>query len=84
MFRKKSKIISQLKESFGKLKNEEFNFDLITKYFEVSKKEHFQISNRTYDDLDMDEFFMFADRTVSKPGQQFLYRKLRSYDSKNV
>ncbi|GET22025.1 MutS-related protein [Prolixibacter denitrificans] len=68
-----------LQQSFGKLKDATFDFDSIGKYFR--KKQHpdaFQIiSDKTCDDLDFEELFMFLDRTQSKVGQQYLYNKLR-------
>jgi hypothetical protein len=68
-----------LQQSFGKLKDATFDFDSIGKYFR--KKKHpdaFQvISDKTCDDLDFEELFMFLDRTQSKGGQQYLYNKLR-------
>ncbi len=79
MFRKKS-TKDTLAGSFGKVKNTSFDFDSISKYF--YKKDHsgsYQvISDRTCKDLDFEEFFMFADRTLSKPGQQYLYDTLRT------
>lgn len=65
--------------SFGKIKEDAFNFDLIETYFRNKKHEFaFQIlSDKTCQDLDFDELFMFVDRTQSKVGQQYLYDKLR-------
>jgi hypothetical protein len=66
--------------TFGELKNDSFNFEQIEKYF--GKKEHsnsFQLlGDKTCNDLDFQELFMFVDRTESRVGQQFLYDKLRS------
>lgn len=74
------KEIIKLKEAFGKVKNEDFNFELIEGYFR--KKDHagsFQVlSDKTCQDLDFDELFMFLDRTNSKVGQQYLYDQLRT------
>lgn len=68
-----------LHKSFGELKDTTFDFDSIEKYFR--KKQHsdaFQIiSDKTCNDLDFEELFMFLDRTQSKVGQQYLYNKLR-------
>ncbi|MDA3816269.1 MAG: hypothetical protein PF486_02760 [Prolixibacteraceae bacterium] len=66
--------------TFGDLKNDSFDFEQIKKYF--GKKDHsnsFQLlSDKTCNDLDFEELFMFVDRTESRIGQQFLYGKLRS------
>lgn len=65
--------------TFGQLKNETYNFEWIEKYFtKKDKSQAFQvISNKTCNDLDFEELFMFLDRTTSKVGQQYLYNKLR-------
>ena len=77
--KRKKKDTKRLLESFGKLKVESFDFDLIEKYFR--NKDHsgqFQVlSDKTCNDLDFQELFMFIDRTHSKIGQQFLYNKLK-------
>ena len=76
--RKKNKI-EHFKASFGKLKDEEYNFELIEKYFrDKDNSGSFQeLSDKTCSDLDFEELFMFLDRTTSKIGQQCLYNKLR-------
>jgi DNA mismatch repair ATPase MutS len=80
---KKKKIIDTLKASFGQVKDDDFRFDLITKYF--SNKDNakaFQVlSDKTCNDLDFEELFMFLDRTTSKVGQQCLYNTLRAIPS---
>ncbi len=35
------------------------------------------LSDKTCNDMDFEELFMFIDRTRSKEGQQYLYKKLR-------
>lgn len=69
---------------FGKIKDESFNFDWIKKYFDKKDKTdaYHVITNKTCNDMDFEELFMFIDRTGSKVGQQFLYNKLRTI-SKN-
>ncbi|BAX81984.1 MutS-related protein [Labilibaculum antarcticum] len=88
IFNCKKKQAEQLKASFGKLKDESFSFELIEKYFR--NKDHSEslqmLSDKTCNDLDFDELFMFLDRTNSKIGQQYLYNKLREIpsDSKHL
>jgi hypothetical protein len=83
MFETNKKTKERLLKSFGKIKNEIFYFESIEKYFR--NKEHndtFQIlSDKTCNDLDFNELFMFLDRTSSKVGQQFLYNTLRTIPS---
>jgi hypothetical protein len=87
-FKTKKKIRKKLAESFGRLKEDSFNFESVEKYFR--KKDHRNdsqvLSDKTCNDLDFNELFMFADRTTSKVGQQYLYNMLRTIpqDNKNL
>ncbi len=77
---RKKKTIEKLKESFGQFKDDDFQFDWIERYF-VNKdnSDSFQVlSDKTCNDLDFEELFMFLDRTTSKVGQQCLYNHLRA------
>lgn len=67
-------------KSFGKLKDDPYDFELIERYFRNKyHSENFQVlSDKTCNDLDFEELFTFLDRTYSAVGQQFLYDKLRS------
>ena len=90
MFRnRKKRIKEKLLSEFGNLKTDSFNFEYIESYFR--KKDHsgdFQtLSDKTCNDLDFQELFMFIDRTNSKVGQQYLYNKLRNipaYSTANI
>lgn len=78
-FNKKKKIEKRLKTSFGKLKRDSFDFKNIERYFRKkdNSKAYQVISDKTCNDLDFDDLFMFLDRTNSKIGQQYLYNTLR-------
>jgi len=81
MFRnRKKRIEEKLLAEFGNLKEGFFDFEYIESYFR--KKEQsaaFQtLSDKTCNDLDFQELFMFVDRTNSNVGQQFLYNRLRN------
>ncbi|WP_430974336.1 MutS-related protein [Sunxiuqinia rutila] len=80
IFKLKKKKIQELIESFGKIKDDSFNFNLIEKYFKAKdNSDSFQtLSDRTCNDLDFHELFMFLDRTASKVGQQYLFQRLRT------
>ena len=80
---KKKRKIERLAKSFGLIKDDEYYFELIEKYFwNNDNTSSFQIlSDRTCNDLDFEELFMFLDRTNSKVGQQYLYNKLRNIPS---
>lgn len=81
-FRSKKRIFEQLESSFGKMKTERLNFDLISRYFVNKDHSNAQqvLSDQVCDDLDFDLFFSYIDRTSSKIGQQFLYSELRAID----
>lgn len=60
-----------------------FSFEYIDRYFR--KKDHedsFHIlSDKTCQDLDFEDLFIFLDKTSSRIGQQYLYNKLRLFDT---
>ena len=74
------KIKEKLLCTFGNFKDDSFDFELIEQYFKKkNNSEEFQVlSDKTCNDLDFQELFMFIDRTTSKVGQQILYNKLRT------
>ncbi|MFC2187549.1 DNA mismatch repair protein MutS [Fulvivirgaceae bacterium LMO-SS25] len=79
MFKSRKKKKEELLANYSKIKNGTFYFNRIRQYFlNNDTSTAFQvISDKTYEDLDLDELFMFIDRTSSKIGQQFLYHALR-------
>jgi hypothetical protein len=83
MFNRRNRLKDGLIESFGKIKEDSFNFENIEKYFRKKDQSGtFQVlSDKTCNDLDFPELFMFVDRTTSKVGQQFLYNTLRTIPS---
>jgi len=80
MFETRKKTRERLIGSFGRLKSDSFYFESIEKYFKNKiHDEDFQVlTDKTCKDLDFNELFMFADRTTSYVGQQFLYDTLRT------
>jgi len=86
IFMSKKKDIERLKSSFGKMGDDRYDFDLIEQYFRRKDNSRaFQIlSDKTCNDLDFQELFMFIDRTCSKVGQQYLYNKLRTIPEDTV
>ncbi|MFI2742754.1 DNA mismatch repair protein MutS [Zhouia sp. PK063] len=73
-------MLQRLKESFGKPKDDFFDFDDIKKYFrnKDNSTAYQVVSDKTCNDLDFDDLFMFLDRTHSKVGQQYMYNHLRA------
>jgi DNA mismatch repair ATPase MutS len=76
---RRKKDREKLLEAFGNLKDDSFYFEQIDSYFRKKDNSNtFQVlSDKTCNDLDFQELFMFVDRTNSKVGQQYLYNKLR-------
>ena len=87
MFRLKSKKKqkAELLTNYHKIKRSPFYFDSIARYFSGSDKTDIYqvISDKTYQDLDLDEVFMYVDRTVSKVGQQYYYHIFRTIPHDN-
>lgn len=89
MINSRKRIIKEkLLNEFGTIKDVSFSFEYIESYFRKKiQSDTFQVlSDKTCNDLDFHEFFMIADRTNSKVGQQYLYNKLRTIplDSDNL
>lgn len=80
IFNRKKAIKDKLLSAFGRLKEDSFNFDLIEKYSKGKEPDNnFQrLSDKTCNDLDFEELFMFVDKTNSRIGQQYLYHKLKN------
>jgi hypothetical protein len=80
MFDRKTKTKEKLAASFGKVNSDFIDFESIEKYFRKKDKSNALqvISDKTCNDMDFEEFFMFADRTTSRIGQQFFYDTLRT------
>ncbi|KAA9331231.1 MutS-related protein [Adhaeribacter soli] len=78
MFRSKEKAL--ILKNCHQQKTDTFYFGKIERYFLKSDKVSYKqvISVKTFQDLDLDEIFMLADRTISRVGQQFLYHVLRT------
>jgi hypothetical protein len=70
----------------SKLKTKPFNFSHIEQYFLLaeSKGALQSISERTHQDLDLDDVFKFIDRTSGSVGQQYLYYQLRTIPADNT
>lgn len=72
------KKIEEIRTAWGNPKNESFDFDYISKYADTVKENKFhQLTDQTIEDIDFYGLFAFIDRTTSKVGQQFLYKKIK-------
>ncbi|MEP6737326.1 MAG: hypothetical protein ABJA70_17510 [Chryseolinea sp.] len=72
-----SRQLEQLRATWGEQKTGPFYFERIRKYADVIKGAGFhRLTEQTVDDIDFYGLFSIVDRTVSRIGQQFLFRKL--------
>ena len=78
-FHKKEKKTKQkIRESFGKPKLADFDFDVIRQFADRNKKDSFQdLSDKVCDDMNFMDLFSYVDRTSSFVGQQCLYDRMR-------
>lgn len=75
--KKIKKIKEELKRQWGKPKSDDFDFDRIKKYADVSSENSFhQLTEQTLEDIDFQKLFAFVDRTTGKVGQQVLYKRM--------
>lgn len=71
------KKIEEIRTGWGNPKKESFDFDSIRKYADTVKESKFhRLTDQTIEDIDFYGLFAFIDRTTSKVGQQFLYKKI--------
>jgi hypothetical protein len=73
----KKKKLAEIREQWGKPKYTNRNFKLIPAYLNTGD-EGSDIADTTASDLNIDDVFSYIDRTNSRPGQQYLYKKLHS------
>ncbi len=67
----------KIDEQWGKPKGEYFDFEYISRFANNYSNEAFhRLSNQTINDIDFYKLFSFIDRTTSRVGQQYLYKKV--------
>ena len=75
--------MDNIRLAWGKPKSGSFYFDRISKFATLTKDKGFhQLSQQTLDDIDFYGLFSFIDRTSSKIGQQFLFKKVLQPENK--
>ena len=67
--------LERIRNKWGRPVNARRNFKLIAAYLNAIDNPQ-KVSSGTADDLDLHNIFDFIDRTNSKPGKQYLYKKL--------
>lgn len=70
-----SKNLERIKNKWGRPVNARRNFKMIAAYLN-GIDDPARLSPAIADDLDLNNLFNFLDRTNSKPGKQYLYKKL--------
>jgi ABC-type transport system involved in cytochrome c biogenesis ATPase subunit len=71
------KKVQQIRSGWGIPKVDSFNFYAIRKYADTVKDNVFhRLTEQTIEDIDFYGLFAFIDRTTSKVGQQFLFKKV--------
>jgi hypothetical protein len=74
---RKKKNIERIREEWGKPKTDSFYFENIRRYADTVKENPFhRLTKQTVEDIDFYGLFAFIDRTTSKIGQQFLFKKV--------
>lgn len=70
--------IDEIRRNWGnpKSKKSNFNFARVVTYANTSKEKFHRLTDQTIEDIDFKNVFMFIDRTTSRVGQQFLFKKL--------
>ncbi len=68
--------IERIQSAWGKPKTESFHFVSIRRYADLMKEKFHRLTDQTIEDIDFHRLFIFIDRTTSKVGQQFLFKKV--------
>ncbi len=69
--------MKMLRNEWGTPKTESFNFDRISRYANSTTSDQFhKISDQTINDIDFYKLFAFVDRTISRVGQQILFKRV--------
>lgn len=66
-----------IREDYKSKQNKERNMKYIRGLFDISEKNIYTIDDETWNDLEMDNFFINIDRTYSSVGEKALYMLLR-------
>ncbi len=75
---KNRQALEQVKADWQSIRQrkERYNFVKIDRYLDTSQAQFHRLTDQTIEDLDFEKLFKFIDKTTSKIGQQFLYKKL--------
>ncbi len=71
------KKLEEIRNQWAKPKTGDFDFDLIGKFSRIEdSRDYHRLSNQTIEDIDFYNLFARVDRTISRIGQQWLFKKL--------
>jgi len=68
--------IEEIRSSWGNPKTESFHFNSIRRYADLMNEKFHRLTDQTIEDIDFQRLFIFIDRTTSRVGQQFLFKKV--------
>jgi DNA mismatch repair ATPase MutS len=69
--------LNRIRLDWGNPKSKiQFQFGKIRRYADVVPEKFHRLTDQTIEDIDFQKLFAFIDRTTSKVGQQFLYKKV--------
>lgn len=75
--RKKKQLLLKIRANWGNIFTENKNFDLVENFSLLTTSKSFhKLNKQTINDIDLQDLFIFIDKTNSKIGQQYLYNKL--------
>jgi DNA mismatch repair ATPase MutS len=75
------KLKVKLKQNWGEPVEKKRDFEVISRfqaYNQADKNNEYVIDDRTWQDLDMNEVYTLIDRTMTVPGEQYLYHLLKT------
>lgn len=80
LYKARKRLYERIRRTYGKWPEREYDydeFDAITHYYGLRKKDSLTIDDITWNDLDMDRIFMLLNHTWSCIGESYLYSMLR-------
>jgi DNA mismatch repair ATPase MutS len=75
------KLKVKLKQNWGEPVEKKRDFEVISRfhtYNQADENNEYVIDDRTWQDLDMNEVYTLIDRTLTVPGEQYLYHLLKT------
>lgn len=73
---KSSKELDRIRAIWEGSEQNSVYFGSVSKYANIAEQKFHRLTDQTIQDIDFNRLFISIDRTISKVGQQFLYKKL--------